>query len=42
MDEEVNWLQSIYGPLIGSKGNQHTYLGMDLDAEKIYAMLSDD
>jgi Reverse transcriptase (RNA-dependent DNA polymerase) len=31
MDEEVKWLESIYGPLVGSKGNQHTYLGMDLD-----------
>ena len=31
VDNEVKWLESIYGPLSGSKGLQHTYLGMDLD-----------
>jgi hypothetical protein len=31
MDREIGWLQSIYGPLMGSKGSQHTHLGMDFD-----------
>jgi hypothetical protein len=31
LDNEVKWLESIYGPLVRSKGKQHTYLGMDLD-----------
>jgi hypothetical protein len=26
----VKWLETIYGPLVGSRGKQHTYLGMDL------------
>ena len=29
--DEVKWLESIYGPLVGSISNQHTYLGMDLE-----------
>jgi hypothetical protein len=29
-DMEIRWLETIYGPLVGSKGNEHTYLGMDL------------
>ena len=28
---EVKWLESIYGPLVGSISDQHTYLGMDLE-----------
>ena len=31
LSTELTWLESIYGPLIGSIGKQHTYLGMDLD-----------
>jgi hypothetical protein len=31
VDDEVKWPETIYGPLSGSKGQQHTYLGMDLD-----------
>jgi hypothetical protein len=31
VDDEVKWLESIHGALSGSKGLQHTYLGMDLD-----------
>ena len=30
LNAEVSWLETIYGPLVGSKGNEHTYLGMDL------------
>jgi hypothetical protein len=30
LDKEIKWLESIYGPLVGSKSNHHTYLGMDL------------
>jgi hypothetical protein len=30
LDRKIKWLETIYGPLVGSKGNQHTYLGMDL------------
>jgi hypothetical protein len=33
VDEELKWLESIYGPLVGSKGLHHTYLGMDLSFE---------
>ena len=29
---EVKWLESIYGPLVGSISDQHTYLGMDLES----------
>jgi hypothetical protein len=29
--DEVKWLESIYGPLVGSISDQHTYLGMDLE-----------
>jgi len=31
IDKEVAWLETIYGPLVGSRGKQHTYLGMDMD-----------
>jgi hypothetical protein len=31
LDKEVKWLETIYGPLVGSRGKQHTYLGMDFD-----------
>jgi hypothetical protein len=30
LDEEIMWLETIYGSLVGSKGNCHTYLGMDM------------
>jgi hypothetical protein len=30
LDEEIKWLESIYGPLVGANGTNHTYLGMDL------------
>jgi hypothetical protein len=30
LDNEIKWLETIYCPLVGSKGNHHTYLGMDL------------
>jgi hypothetical protein len=30
LDAEVAWLETIYGPLVGGKGDEHTYLGMDL------------
>jgi hypothetical protein len=30
LDEEIKWLESIYGPLVGVKGTNHTYLGMNL------------
>jgi hypothetical protein len=30
IEKEVKWLETIYGPLVGSRGNHHTYLGMDL------------
>jgi hypothetical protein len=30
LDEEITWLETIYGSLVGSKGNSHTYLGMDV------------
>jgi hypothetical protein len=30
LDGEIKWLESVYGPLVGAKGNNHTYLGMDL------------
>jgi hypothetical protein len=31
VDNKIKWLETIYGPLSGSKGLQHTYLGMDMD-----------
>ena len=31
LDQEIAWLESIYGPLVGYKGNKYTYLGMNLD-----------
>jgi hypothetical protein len=30
LDEEIMWLETIYGSLVGSKGNSHTYLGIDM------------
>jgi hypothetical protein len=30
LDEEIMWWETIYGSLVGSKGNCHTYLGMDM------------
>jgi hypothetical protein len=27
---QIKWLESIYGPLVGSHGDNHTYLGMDM------------
>jgi hypothetical protein len=30
IDYEEQWLETIYGPLVGSQGYHHTYLGMDL------------
>jgi hypothetical protein len=30
VDAEIAWLESIYGSLAGGKGDEHTYLGMDL------------
>ena len=30
LDNEVKWLESVYGPLVGAKGNHHTYLGIDM------------
>jgi hypothetical protein len=30
VDAEIAWLESIYGSLLGGKGDEHTYLGMDL------------
>jgi hypothetical protein len=30
VDAEISWLESIYGSLVGGKGDEHTYLGMDL------------
>jgi hypothetical protein len=34
VNEEIKCLESIYGPLVGSKGLHHTYLGMDLNFEQ--------
>ena len=31
VDKEVEWLETIYGPMVGTRGKVHTYLGMDLD-----------
>jgi hypothetical protein len=33
IDEEVEWLQATYGPLVCTKGLQHTYFGIDLNFE---------
>ena len=30
LDNKVKWLESLYGPLVGTKGNHHTYLGIDM------------
>jgi hypothetical protein len=30
INDEIKWLESLYGPLVGSKGDCHTYLGMDM------------
>jgi hypothetical protein len=30
IDKEVKWLENIYGDLVGLRGKQHTYMGMDL------------
>jgi hypothetical protein len=30
LNDEIEWLESVYGPLVGAKGNCHTYLGMDM------------
>jgi hypothetical protein len=30
LDEEIIWLETVYGPLPGSRGIQHTYFGMNL------------
>jgi hypothetical protein len=30
LDGEVEWLETFYGSLVGTKGDYHTYLGMDM------------
>jgi hypothetical protein len=41
VDAEVAWLETIYGPLVGGKGDEHTYLGMDLkfNNQKVEVMM---
>jgi hypothetical protein len=29
VDAEIAWLESIHGLLVGGKGDEHNYLGMD-------------
>jgi hypothetical protein len=30
LNDELEWLESVFGPLVETKGECHTYLGMDL------------
>jgi hypothetical protein len=30
LEQEIMWLESMYGPLVGSIGSMHTYLDMDM------------
>jgi hypothetical protein len=30
LEQEIKWLESMYGLLVGSIGSMHTYLGMDM------------
>jgi hypothetical protein len=30
LNDEIEWLELVYGPLVGAKGNGHTYLGRDM------------
>jgi hypothetical protein len=30
LEQEIKWLESMYGPLVGSIGSMYTYLGMDM------------
>jgi hypothetical protein len=34
LDQEIKWLESVYGALTGTKGNHHTYLGIDMHFNK--------
>jgi hypothetical protein len=40
LDNEVKWLESLYGPLIGAKSSFHTYLAIDMCFENRKMKLS--